>query len=180
MNNKDLKFEDIIKVKTLLIALLAYIVAKLFSNALIVSAHFYGLVDFIRFNEVHVNRIMVILLLCIARDIFKAMTEKRGIVFSFPTYLALAVTALLTNTYENVDHALYSLDGTIVYLIVTMIILIACGTLYSKIEKLLLPILVFTLIIMPAAKNLHGELSNSFEIKEFGYDTHVYIKSTTR
>ncbi|WP_131812269.1 hypothetical protein [Pseudomonas putida] len=166
MNNKDLKFEDIIKVKTLFIALLAYITAKLLSNALIVSAHFYGLVDFIRFNEVHVNRIVVILLLCIARDIFKAAIEKRGIVFSFPTYLAIAVTSLLANTNENVDHLSYSLDGIMVYLIITMLILIAYGIQYSKLEKLLLPILVFTLIIIPATKNLHDELSNNLETKE--------------
>ncbi|WP_449105062.1 hypothetical protein [Pseudomonas mohnii] len=166
MNNKDIKFEDIIKIRTLFIALLAHIIAKLFSNALIVSAHFYGLVDFIRFNEVHVNRIMVILLLCIARDIFKATFEKRGIVFSFPTYLAIAVTSLLANTNEHVDHLSYSLDGIMVYLIITMLILIAYGIQYSKIERFILPILVFTLFIIPAAKNLHDELSNNLETKE--------------
>ena len=177
MNNSTVKFEDIIKYRTVLIASFAYIIAKLFSNALIVSAHFYDLVDFIRFNEVHVNRIVAMLMLCIAIDIFKALSEKRGINFSFPTYLAIAVSSFLTNTYENVDYVLYSVHGSLIYFLLATITFEIYGVLYFKIEKLLLPIVVVSLIVLPATKNFHDELFHHFEQKELGYDKHGYIKS---
>lgn len=170
MNKSAVGFEDIIKYRTVLIASFAYIIAKLFSNALIVSAHFYDLVDFIRLNEVHIIRIVGVLLLCIIIDAFKAITKKRGITFSFPTYIAIAVSSFLTNTYDNVDYVLYSVNGSLIYFFLATIIFEIYGVLYFKIEKLLLPIVVISFIVLPATKIFHDDLFHHFEQRELGYD----------
>ncbi|XVO79871.1 hypothetical protein ACQ9ZH_20995 [Pseudomonas chlororaphis] len=110
MNNEKLKFEEIVKVKSLVLALFIFISAKIMSDGFIYLAIKESFVKFISFNEVHLNRMIVMFLLSLSFDLMTSVKNAQGVRFSIPTLFAFWSYIFLETTHQNTPLTMLDIE----------------------------------------------------------------------